>query len=320
MTRTYSPRRIAICVATFRRPERLASLLEDIARVRVPERCTAELRIVDNDVAASACNVVARWASKPGCVLATSYVVEPRQNIAHARNALVAGGSVDLLAFVDDDESVDPDWLERLVAVRDRHDADVVIGPVLAHCGGDVPEWIRRGQFLDHGTVPHETELGWNGTRAGNTLVKGNWFTEHGLRFDPAFGRSGGEDTELFARMAARGGRFVSAPDAIVHEHVDTERVSFGWLLRRRVRCAANYQRIANTHRTRVPAWVHWSGAAVRSVARTVAGLPELLLARPERAVAGVLGLAGAVSGFATALRPQRAELAVAYGAGRHGA
>jgi succinoglycan biosynthesis protein ExoM len=320
MTRGERPRRIAICVATYRRPERLASLLADLTHVRVPTECTVEVRVVDNDSGGSAHRTVAAWAAEPSCPFAVSYGVEPRQNIAHARNALVARGHADLIAFVDDDESVPPDWLESLVAARDRHDADVVIGPVLAHYGGHVPAWIRRGGFLDHGTVPEESTIGWNGTRAGNTLVRGRWFSESGLRFDPAFGRSGGEDTELFARMSELGGRFVCAPHAVVREHVDTQRVSFSWLLRRRVRCAANYQRIADRHPTGLPAWMHWSASALRSCGRTLLGLPALLLARPERAAAGVLGLVAAVSGLGASLRPRRAALAVAYGEGRHGA
>jgi succinoglycan biosynthesis protein ExoM len=320
MTQTMTPRRIAICVATYRRPDRLASLLDDLSRVRVPRGCTAELRVIDNDVEGSAAPVFARWVLEPDRRLPASYAVEPRQNIAHARNALVARGAVDLVAFVDDDETVPPDWLETLVAVRDRHDADVVIGPVLAACDSDVPGWIRRGGFLDHGTDRKETVIDWNGTRAGNTLVRGHWFSEAGMRFDPAFGRSGGEDTELFARMADRGGRFVCAPNAVVHERVDAHRVSFAWLLRRRIRCAANYQRIADRHATRWPAWLHWSAAAARSATRTVLGIPSLLVARPERFAAGVLGVAAAVAGLTASLRPERAAMAVAYGSEHHGA
>jgi hypothetical protein len=48
-----------------------------------------------------------------------------------------------------------------------------------------------------------------------------------GLRFDPALGRSGGEDSDYFARVVLMGGRISYAPDALVTEPVAGERLSF---------------------------------------------------------------------------------------------
>jgi succinoglycan biosynthesis protein ExoM len=55
-------------------------------------------------------------------------------------------------------------------------------------------------------------------------------------RFDPSFGRSGGEDTALFRRLVARGARFEWVDDAIAHEFVPALRHRPGWLAQRAFR------------------------------------------------------------------------------------
>jgi succinoglycan biosynthesis protein ExoM len=51
--------------------------------------------------------------------------------------------------------------------------------------------------------------------------------------FDPAYGLTGGEDGDLLSRLALRGLRLVWCDEAVVHEPVETGRLSLAWLLRR---------------------------------------------------------------------------------------
>ena len=61
------------------------------------------------------------------------------------------------------------------------------------------------------------------------------------LRFDPAFGRSGGEDTTFFAALSRRGLRMAYTPAAVVMEPVTEGRSSLKWLSTRAYRSGQTY-------------------------------------------------------------------------------
>ena len=62
-----------------------------------------------------------------------------------------------------------------------------------------------------------------------------------GLRFDPARGRSGGEDTAFFFAVRRMGARFEATAAAEVFEPVTPARLAFGWLARRKFRMGQSY-------------------------------------------------------------------------------
>jgi succinoglycan biosynthesis protein ExoM len=72
-----------------------------------------------------------------------------------------------------------------------------------------------------------------------------------GLRFDPARGRTGGEDTAFFAAARDLGVVFAHAPDALAVEDVPGDRATLGWLLRRRMR-------MGQTHASLIGAGAGW--------------------------------------------------------------
>ncbi len=49
------------------------------------------------------------------------YVFEPRQGVAHARNAGVAAARTDIIAFTDDDVRVSEDWVRVVKRAFDAH-------------------------------------------------------------------------------------------------------------------------------------------------------------------------------------------------------
>ena len=75
---------------------------------------TYSVLVVDNHSAESAKGVVGSFASIGGH--AVNYFVEPEQNIACARNKALANASGQFIAFIDDDEYPENDWLFQLLA------------------------------------------------------------------------------------------------------------------------------------------------------------------------------------------------------------
>jgi succinoglycan biosynthesis protein ExoM len=74
------------------------------------------------------------------------------------------------------------------------------------------------------------------------------------LRFDPALGRAGGEDTMFFYALHLKGALFAAEPDARVFEEVPPSRQSLGWILRRRYRAGQTHAHLtAQFHPRRAP-------------------------------------------------------------------
>ncbi|MFJ6376325.1 glycosyltransferase family 2 protein [Pseudarthrobacter oxydans] len=230
------PIHVVVTIATYKRPESLSALLTSLSLQRTA--FTHKVVVVDNDVAASAKEVVSEVA--PDAV----YLVESRPSISAARNAGVAEAlrfRPWALAFIDDDEVADERWLQELVNSMQQHSADVVTGPV---------EYVLPGKSADYKYFqklerPSGSDVKYVATN--NALVRAHWFaTGPQLRFDDKFGLSGGEDLEIFLRLQKLGGKCTWTQDALVTSHVQPERLKWIWHMRRELR---NGQLIARLRR-----------------------------------------------------------------------
>lgn len=231
--------RIDICVCTYRRRE-LEDTLLSIGALATPANAEVRVIVADNDREPSARESAARLAARlPFEVL---YVHCPASNISVARNACLDNSTADFLAFVDDDETVSREWLVELCRTLDESDADAVLGPVQAVYGDDAPGWMRRGDF--HSTAPvwvnGEIRTGYS----CNVIIRRSSALLAGRRFNLALGRTGGEDTEYFARLHQAGGTIAFTPRAIVFEAVPGSRARFSWLVRRRFRMGQTHGRL----------------------------------------------------------------------------
>jgi glycosyltransferase involved in cell wall biosynthesis len=221
---------ISVCVCTYKRPDLLRALLLALAAQDAGEQFTYSVIVADNDRLQSARSIVLDAAA--GAPSALHYCVEPRQNIALARNAAIEHASGELVAFIDDDEVPPPDWLLRLLTTCRSYDADGVLGPVVPRFAVQPPEWVRRGRLFDRPCPPTGTWLHWQQTRTGNVLLRRRIFDDDDNRFRPECG-GGGEDVDFFRRMMAKGLRFVWSADAAVEEVVPPERCTRSYLLTR---------------------------------------------------------------------------------------
>jgi succinoglycan biosynthesis protein ExoM len=222
-------KKISVCIATYRRADRLDALLADLSQQR---RLPDELVIVDNDPNESARRIVDRHAAA-GLPFPIRYSVQPQKNISLTRNQTVALAGGDWLAFIDDDERAPAPWLALLLEAAARFDADAVLGPVDPVLPAGAPAWIRRGRFYDFPRMTTGAVIPPNRLRFGNVLIQGSWLRGLQQPFDPAYGLTGGEDGDLLSRLAQAGAKIIWSDEAIVHEPVEQSRLSLRWLLRR---------------------------------------------------------------------------------------
>jgi succinoglycan biosynthesis protein ExoM len=282
--------RITVCVCTFRRPARLGPLLAQVARQRTDGRFTLDVVVADNDARASAAPAVA--SARERLTIPVTYVLEPRQNIARARNAALARAKGDWVAFIDDDELPQDDWLLQALAAARTFGAHGVLGPVRPLYEVPPPRWLLRGGFAERPEHASGHLLHWRETRTGNVLMRRDVFERMWPPFDPAFGQ-GGEDTDFFRRAIAAGGRFVWSSEAVVHEHVPAARCRRGYFLRRALLRGQNERGLLT------PASVLRSALAVPAYA---ALLPLAVLAGGHRAMDVAIRLCDHAGRFAALL------------------
>src|ERR1700722_12982273 len=109
---------IGVCVCTYKRPELLKRLLTELAGQQTRGLFTYSVAVVDNDRLRSAEAVVRDFAA--ASTVSVTYDVEPVQNICLARNRAIANASGDFIAFVDDDEFPEKQWLLQLYQAAER--------------------------------------------------------------------------------------------------------------------------------------------------------------------------------------------------------
>jgi len=103
---------ISVCICSYRRPHLLKRLLETLGPQDTGGSFTYSIVVVDNDHRRTAEAVVRDFAA--ASPIPVTYCVEPRQNIARARNRAVENADGDFVAFIDDDEFPTTQWLLNL--------------------------------------------------------------------------------------------------------------------------------------------------------------------------------------------------------------
>lgn len=230
---------ISLCLATYRRVDRLRVLLDDLVQQHRPPN---EVIVVDNDATGSARAVVER-RRELGAPFPIYYDIQPLQNISLTRNRTVEMASGDWIAFIDDDERAPPSWLAQLAEAAERFDTDGVLGPVEPVVPQHAPYWLRSGDFYSWARMETGAVVPLNKLRFGNVLLRASLLRKTAQPFDPNYGQTGGEDGDLLTRLAQDGARIVWCDEAIVREPVEAARLSLHWLLRRALRGGQDFAR-----------------------------------------------------------------------------
>lgn len=232
MSALLAPAGIVIGIPTYKRPELLAALLDSL----LPELqgIGAHIVVADNDCGSDAPRVCdafrARW---PQIVC----IPVAARGVAQVRNALVRQAGQESpdwrwLVMLDDDGTVTPGWLGHLLATGARFDSHLVGGPVEGVLPADSNILARNSIFASRRRWPTGLVESLNTTQnlaiARSTLA---------LLPEPLFrneyGASGGEDYDLFRRVATAGGRIAWCDEAVVMEPAPADRLTARSLLHR---------------------------------------------------------------------------------------
>lgn len=203
----------------------------------LPGDLRLEVIIVDNSRQGVAKQLAGELA---GAGKPVRYVHEPEPGISQARNAGVAAAGGEFLAFIDDDETAEPDWIANLHKALQEHEADIATGPVLPVFEDRAALGFDPAPFFFGAREKMATGGRLRAARTGNVMFRVARCFFDGMRFDPRLGRSGGEDTDLTYRLHRQGRKIIWVADAVVHEFWPNDKASLAAFLRRKKVTAQN--------------------------------------------------------------------------------
>lgn len=222
---------ITVVICTRERPGALARCLDSLLAQNYPG---FRVLVVDNAPVTEATAEVVRSAARRGPV---DYLVEPKAGLSFARNAAVAAAPGEILAWIDDDEYADENWLAEVArALADHPEADVISGVIVpAELETQAQLWFEQfgGHSKGRGFKPDVFSpatahiqsplypLPPFGTGANMTFRPG--VIERIGGFDTALGAGtpamGSEDTLAFTQVLVSGGTIVYQPTAVTHHY-----------------------------------------------------------------------------------------------------
>jgi succinoglycan biosynthesis protein ExoM len=231
-----------VSLCSYMRPALLTRCLEQLL-----EQDTSfpfEIIVVDNDCGRSAERIVMSFQEKAESRnIPLRYFVEPEQNIALARNLGVAQCSGKFVAFIDDDEYPDRQWLGKLHEALGVYRVTGVFGPVIPIVPGRFPSWLLKSGVFDGLRMRTGTSLAPRYLRTSNAMVDAAVLTRLPGPFDERLGRTGGEDSMLFRQLCDLGYRFCWCDEAIVSEVQEEQRSRALWHFARNYRGGWCYSR-----------------------------------------------------------------------------
>ncbi len=226
---------ILIACCTYKRADALKNALSSLFEIDLPENIKTEILIVDNDEFKSAYGVVKEFEDRGA--IKVNYVVEKNPGLSNVRNcalktAIEMGATH--IAFVDDDEIVDKNWLKAHIDFYEtKEDIDVSSGPAYAKFDKKYPAYImknsvfRQSSSKEHGKIRKSCAT--NNVFMGLDIVQ-----ENNLYFLKDFNFTGGEDGNFFERITKCGYKIGWNEEAIAYEVVNEERANIKWILARK--------------------------------------------------------------------------------------
>lgn len=225
---------ISIVIATFNRAAEVRLTLSSLTKLQPAAAVDYEILVVCNNCQDHTEAVVAEMA--PLFAGRLRCVSESKQGLSHARNRGITEAKYEVIAFLDDDVEVDPNWLIAMTNAFGSGDYAAVGGRASLIFPGARPLWLGES---DEGYLT-KVELG-DGRRAAaadelfglNLAIRLDWLQRVGL-FRSDLGRQGtcllgSEEGELLERIDAVGGKLLYDPLARVEHRVFPQRLSRQW-------------------------------------------------------------------------------------------
>lgn len=226
---------ISIIVCTLNRAALLRQALASLRKLRTAGLFTYEIVVVDNG-STDATRAVVEEAQAAACRTGQAtirYVLCALRGIVPARNCGLAEARGSWIAFFDDDQLAEPDWLLELYRGAREHACRVVGGTVRLTMPSESTPSLDPVVRMLLGEAAYGNRPRRYGGRltpgCGNLMLARSVLEQVGGFRNTVGGR--GEDTELFSRIERAGIAAWYIPTAVVWHLTPPERLTEDYLL-----------------------------------------------------------------------------------------
>lgn len=226
--------RLSIVVATYNRAEQLMITLQSVAE-QSKNPALWECVVVDNNSSDNTQQRIDEFITKHP-KLNIVYLFESKQGLSYARNAGIEKAQGNIIAFIDDDERIVPDFISAYIHLFDTYPTAMAAGgKIIAEYPAGRPRWMSHyterpiANPMDFGdyirTFPKGSIPG-----GGNMAMRREVFNSIGV-FNTSLGRTGksligGEESDLFERIAEAGMECYYTPSAVMYHIIPKEKLT----------------------------------------------------------------------------------------------
>jgi len=136
---------ISVIICCYNSEDRLPKVLEHLDHQTVKDNIKWEIVVVDNASRDSTVEIAKNtWKRKD---VEMKVVYEPNPGLSYARMKGIAESSYDIISFIDDDNWVESEWIQKVFRImNDDSDIGILGGRGEAVCESDPPIWFEPFQ------------------------------------------------------------------------------------------------------------------------------------------------------------------------------
>lgn len=227
-------KKLSLIIATYNRSQSLLRTLSSVVAQSAPAQLW-ECVVVNNNSTDDTIDVFARFAAE-NQAFNLRMVTETEQGLSAARNCGIRASVGEIVAIVDDDETLESSYIESYIEFFDSFPTAMAAGgAVRAVYEGSRPRWMSHytermiANPLDLDVVV--TLFPKNRVPAGGNMAFRREVFERVGSFNPRLGRNGqsligGEENDLFARLRAAGELLYFVPNAAIDHHIPQSKLT----------------------------------------------------------------------------------------------
>ena len=290
--------KLSIVIATYNRAADLVHSLESLVAQTRPVT-DWECVVVNNNSKDDTEERFARFCEEHP-ELNLRMVREQNQGLSWARNCGIAESRGEIVAIIDDDETINAEFVDGYITLFEQHpEAAAAGGRVVPNFVGGCPRWMSRyterpiAGTLDLGAEVKPFVKGY--PAGGNMAMRRSAIEELGA-FDTRLGRTGsnpmgGEEKEIMHRFAKAGKAIYYTPTPVIYHHIPQSKLTMEYFDRLCRMCGASERVMAQSEgrmtKAKVAEIVKWGATIVIAAWYVLCGNPSKasMLVRLRRGV-----------------------------------
>jgi len=207
------------CICTRNRPRNLIKTVNSIIKLYFISNISIKILVVENEKKRNLKNKIFQNHN-------IKIVNEKKIGISNARNRCLKEAKnifFDYLVFIDDDCTLDKNWIKENLVFLSKNQFDIITGPQISKNNYYLNIIERKNK--------HNSQLRWASTN--NVLIKKKVLNQEKIQFNTNLQHYGGEDQLFFWKLSNKGYKIGWNSYSKVYEKSSKDRLNFYWFIKR---------------------------------------------------------------------------------------